>query len=60
MHKNAVTTRWLVHYALEARRKRRILEVNHETLCADDGCEKTIEEGTLIRCDAPGCGLTVS
>ena len=54
MHKNAVTTRWLVHYALESRlrggnticacRKRRILEVEHENLCTDDGCEKTIEE----------------
>jgi hypothetical protein len=41
-------------------RKRRILEVDQENLCADDGCEKTIEEGDLLRCDAPGCGLTVS
>ena len=41
-------------------RKRRILEVDQENLCADDGCEKTIGEGDLLRCDAPGCGLTVS
>ena len=41
-------------------RKRRILEVDQENLCVDDGCEKTIEEGDLLRCDAPGCGLTVS
>ena len=41
-------------------RKRRILEVDQENLCADDGCEKTIEEGDLLRCNAPGCGLTVS
>ena len=40
--------------------KRRILEVDQENLCTDDGCEKTIEEGDLLRCDAPGCGLTVS
>ncbi|KAF8811359.1 hypothetical protein BYT27DRAFT_7089776, partial [Phlegmacium glaucopus] len=27
-------------------------------LCADDGCETTIEEVDLLCCDAPGCGLT--
>jgi len=41
-------------------RKRRVLEVDEENLCADDGCEKTIEEVDLLRCNAPGCGLTVS
>ena len=41
-------------------RKRRILEVDQENLCADDGCEKTIEGDDLLRCNAPGCGLTVS
>ena len=41
-------------------RKRRILEVDQENLCGDDGCEKTIEGDDLLRCNAPGCGLTVS
>ena len=40
--------------------KQRILEVDQENLCTDDGCEKTIEEGDLLHCEALGCGLTVS
>ncbi|KAF8157792.1 hypothetical protein B0H34DRAFT_428377 [Crassisporium funariophilum] len=38
--------------------KQRVLEVDKENFCADEGCEKTIEEIDLLCCSAPGCGLT--
>jgi hypothetical protein len=41
-------------------RKRRIMEADEENMCADEDCEKRIDEVDLLSCNAPGCGLTVS
>ena len=43
-------------------RKRQLPGQAHgSNICADEGCEASIEdENELLRCDAPGCRLTVS
>ena len=41
-------------------RKRRNLEADEENMCADEGCEKRIDDVDLLSCNAPGCGLTMS
>ena len=41
-------------------RKQRILEADKENMCANEGCEKRIDDIDLLSCNAPGCGLTVS
>lgn len=48
---------------VEARsgRKRRVVVVEDDRVCADNGCEKLIQDDSdLLKCDSPGCTLMVS